>query len=322
MSQASLFTAQPLLGAEFPLPLDLPFTTGEALEAGVTRRTLSRLTELGYLRRMLRGVYVAAQVVDSLELRARALCRVVPRGAVVVDWTATWLYTGTLPFGQHVEVPPVSIFRLPGHGRLRNQLCRSGDRTLRREDVQVIDGITVTTPLRTALDIGRLARRDDAIGGLDALLRTCTFSQAELLSHVGRFRGHRGVVQLRELAPRADGRAQSPGESVLRLRWLDLPSLPPPEPQVPILDHTGRERYWLDLGVREIRFAAEYDGEEHHSDDADREHDRRRRAWIEQQHGWVIQPVRRSNVFGVTRDVESLLIEGVARARRELGRPR
>ena len=48
-------------------------------------------------------------------------------------------------------------------------------------------------------------------------------------AEIGRFRGFRGVVQLRCLAPLGDGRAESPGESALRLHWYDA-GLPTPEP--------------------------------------------------------------------------------------------
>ena len=75
------------------------------------------------MRRILKGVYVAAQVPDSLLLRSRALPLVVPRDSVVTDWTACWFYTGVLPAGQHVDLPPLTVFRPAGHDRLRNSLC-------------------------------------------------------------------------------------------------------------------------------------------------------------------------------------------------------
>jgi hypothetical protein len=321
VTQPSLVTTAALLGADFPLPLDRPFTASQAHEAGVTRAVLRRLLRDHYLRRLVKGVFVAAQVPDSLMLRAQALQLVVPGDAVIVDWTAVWLYTGVLPPNQHLEVPPVSLFRHPGKGRLRNGLCASGERMFARDDLVTVEGLTVTTPIRTAWDIGRLTHRDLAIGALDALLRIGGFAHDELLEGVERFRKHRGVVQLRALAPLADPRSQSTAESVLRLRWRDLSSLPPPEPQVPILDAHGREIYYLDLGIRDLRFAVEYDGEEFHSSDEDVEHDRVRRHWIERNRGWIIKAVRKDNVFGPTRDVERILYEGVAEARRRLGLP-
>jgi hypothetical protein len=319
MPRPGLYAHSPLLDTRFPLPVGEPFTTAQARVSGVSRSVLARLVRDGQLRRLLPSVYVAGQVPDSLWLRCKALALVVPLGAVITDWTAVWLWTGMLPFGDHLHVPPVSVFLHAGQGRLRNGLVASGERSFLPCDLVVVDGLTVSTPLRTACDVGRLSHRDLALAGLDALLRHGTFTLEELLAELGRFRGHRGVVQLRFLAPLAITRSDSAAESVLRLRWLDLASLPRPEPQVPVVDDWGREVYYLDLGVRELRFAAEYDGEEFHSSDADRAHDAQRREWIRRERGWTIEPVRRHNLFGTTRDVERILHQGVDEARRKLG---
>jgi hypothetical protein len=309
-----------LLGPEFPLPLDRPFTTAQARESGISRWLLHRLLGEGYLRRLLKGVYVATQTPDGLLLRAEALTLVVPRHAVVTDWTAVWLYTGLLPPNDHLAVPAISMFLPAGRGRLRNQLCDSGERSFLAEDLTTVAGLTVTTPLRSAWDMGRLTYRDRALSGMDGLVRHHPSMREEMVDGVERFRKRRGVVQLRELAPWADGRAESPGESVLRLRWLDLRSLPAPTPQVPILDDRGREIHRLDLGVEELRFSVEYDGEEFHSRREDLEHDARRRAWIRRERGWLIVPVRKHNVFGATRDIEEILYNGVREARRRVSR--
>ena len=134
-----------------------------------------------------------------------------------------------------------------------------------------------------------------------------------------RFRKQRGVRQLRTLAPIADARSESPGESVLRLRWLDVGAhLPPPEPQVPVLDDWGRVRCRLDLGVESLRFAAEYDGEDFHTGQ-DRKHDEERRAWLREARGWTIVVARRESVFGPKADIEQRLCAGVDDARRRLG---
>jgi hypothetical protein len=313
--------SQPILGPDFPMPLDRPFTAAEARAKGLTYRDLSSLVDAGLLRRVVKGVLVAVQVPDGIDLRLRALALIAPPGCVVVDWTAVWLWTGLLPPGHHLTVPPLSVFKHAGRDRLRNTLCHSGERSFLPDDLVELGGLCITSPLRTAWDVGRLSHRDRAISALDALLRLGSFSQDEMLDGIRRFRGQRGVVQLRELAPLADPRSQSGAESVLRLRWEDLPSLPSPVPQVPICDDTGREIYYLDLGVPELRFACEYDGAEFHSSDEQREHDRRRRAWITQNRGWIIEVVRKENVFGPTRDVERILYEGIARARRRLGEP-
>src|SRR4051812_8027273 len=109
MSRPGLYTQGPLLDASFPLPLDQPFTSEQARAAGVSRSVLARLVRDGYVRRVLASVYVPAPVVDGLPLRCKALALVVPPGAVITDWTAVWLWTRMLPWGDHTRVPPVSV---------------------------------------------------------------------------------------------------------------------------------------------------------------------------------------------------------------------
>lgn len=162
-----------------------------------------------------------------------------------------------------------------------------------------------------------MSHRDRAIGALDALLRHGAFTRSELVAGVERFKRMRGVVQLRALAPLADARSESPGESTLRLRWLDLPSLPPPTPQVPITVGDV-EVYRVDLGVPELRYGCEYDGEEFHAEHHE-QHDLRRREDLHRRFAWDVDAVRKGNVSGPARDVERVLIEGIRRARRAVG---
>jgi hypothetical protein len=310
--------APPLLDPTCGLPLDQPFTLHQALQNGVSRQRLRSLEKQALVRRVTKGVYVAAQVPDSQVLRSAALGLVVPAHAVVTDWSACWLHTGIDAPGAHLRPPSVTVFRPAGHDRLRNGICASGERTFAPGDVWQLGATQLTSPLRTAWDLGRLAPRDRAIGALDALLRHGSFTREELLAGVERFKGMRGVVQLRALAPLADARSESPGESTLRLRWLDLPSLPAPTPQVPIMVG-GVEVYRVDLGVPELRYGCEYDGEEFHGEDRE-DHDEARREDLDRRFGWDVDAVRKGNLFGATRDVERVLYDGIQRARRSLGR--
>ncbi len=283
------------LTAHPALPTDRPFTQAHAVDVGISREVLRRMVRVGLLRRVLRGVYVDASADDGLLLRTRAVSLVVPHTAVVTDRTAAWLHgIDVLRPGDHLVPPPVEVFQPPGSTRVRTRATTGGERTLLARDVEIVHGVRVTTPLRTALDLGRLTRRDHAIAALDALLRLGRFDRSALLDELWRFRGQRGVVQLRELAPLADGRAESPGESVLRLRWLDT-GLPSPEPQVEVREN-GLLRARLDLAVAELRFAVEYDGWDWHSSAAQRAHDRQRREWL-RAHGWTVLVLTRREVF-------------------------
>lgn len=307
-----------LLDEGFPLPLDRPFTLSQALAAGVSRHRLRALHGAALVRRLLCGVYVAAQVPDSQRLRAQAVRLVVPEGFVVTDESAGWLAGADMILrpGSHLAVPPLSVFATGNHDRLRNALCESGTRTLLAEDVTEIDGVLLTTPLRTALDLGRLRHRDRALAALDQLLRLADFDREDLLNGMSRFKGQRGVRQLRVLAPLADPRSESPGESALRLRFYDA-ALPAPVPQYDIHDRDGRFLGRADLAIERLRFAAEYDGERWHGDDRRAHDDARRHSMREA--GWVVVVLRRQHVFGRQQDAIERLREGVRQARVQLG---
>lgn len=311
---------QPLLDDSFPLPLDMPFTREAALRAGLSPQALTRLVEARLLRRPVRGTYLAVQAGDSVALRAATLGLVAPEDAVICGRHAGWLHGADMVLApnEHLELQPICMFRPSGQGRLRNKLAESGERNLVASDLAEVHGLRVTTPLRTALDLGRLEHRDRAIAGLDAMTRHAGFPVEHLRRAVVRFRGMRGVVQLRELVTLVDPLAESPGESVLRLRWIDA-GLPTPQLQVEIRRH-GLVIARLDVGNEPLRFAAEYDGAEWHTTERQRAHDRGRRAMLDRDLGWEIVPLTAANVFGRHRDCEELMIQGVRRARERQGR--
>ncbi len=181
-------------------------------------------------------------------------------------------------------------------------------------DVEVIDGILVTTPLRTACDLGMNRSRDRAFGSLEAMVRAGVDKEATL-TEIDRFGGYRWVRQFRALAPLVDSRPDSIAESITRLRWYDC-TAPYPVPQRPVKG-PGGQTWWLDMGVEELWLAVEYDGVEFHGEEA-AEHDRLRRAWIEENTPWMVRVVRRDNIFGPNRDFDRLLPMWIAEARRTL----
>jgi hypothetical protein len=320
MLRPFLDLGQPLLGARFPLPLDRPFTLEDARSTGLRPGELGWLCREEYLRRLVEGVYVAAQAADSIELRAQALRLVVPPDAVVTDRSAGWLHGAEMILapGDHLAVPPISVFVNRRGARLRNGITASGQRFLRREDVMEVFGLKVTTPLRTACDLGRLLSRDGAFAALDTMLGLGVFDKDELWAETDRFRGMRGVVQLRAFVPLADPRSESPAEAITRLRWHDSGVLPRPELQIEV-ERPFRWSYWIDLGVEELLFGVEYDGEEwHRRTPEQRARDKRRRAWLKDERGWLIEPVTKENVFGHHRDIEGIIANGIREARRRL----
>ena len=304
------------LDARWPIPLDRPFQAQFARDVGVPQHLLTELVRRRLLLQPLKGVYVARQLSDSTWLRTECLRLVVPDDAVIVDRHAAWLLGAPMSLepGENIEARPISVFRPSGHGRLRNDLSHSGERNLRPSDVMELDRLLVTTPLRTAWDLGRVRYPEPALSGIDAMLRLGV-DKSELLDGVERFKGMRWVTTLRAVARLGDGRAASPPESVLRLRWIQA-HLPEPVPQLEVRD--GKHLLGLlDLGNEELRYAAEYDGEEWHSSPDEQEHDRLRRHAIRNE-GWIVDVFTRKDVFGRNSIVEQRLRAGAAAARRRL----
>lgn len=284
------------------------------MASGVPRSWLGALVASGHLRRPLRGVYVAATVPDSVALRVASLRLVVPADAVVCDRHAGWLHGAEMVLApnEHLAPRPIAIFRYPGADRLHRGEVASGQRALLASDVVELDGLLVTTPLRTALDLGRRRSRVEAISGLDAMMRVGV-SRDELIEESERFAGERWVRTLRELAPLADARSASPGESACKLAWWNATGSMP-ELQLPVRGADGASAY-LDLGHRELRFAVEYDGAEWHDSPEQQEHDAARRAAVTANEGYDIRAVRAPEVFGPERRIETIIRAGLRQAR-------
>jgi hypothetical protein len=116
-------------------------------------------------------------------------------------------------------------------------------------------------------------------------MRLHRITLAQMVRELPRYARRRGVIQLRELVPLADPRAESESESWTRLEIIDH-GLPSPEPQYWIVID-GVPTYRLDLAYPKAKIAIEYNGDEFHSSDEDRAADALRRRWLED-HGWTV----------------------------------
>jgi len=263
-----------------------PFTLRETEAAGVSRGDLRALLRLGQVRRVLRGVYVDKAVPDGLDLRARALAKVIPPDTVVCRRTAAWLWgVDILAMGAHLVVPPVDL------------MGPAGSAAPRRHGVAGSTGRLAETALaRTAADVARLLSRPDALASLDALLRHTGLQRELVARELEACTGYRGVGQARELLGLADPRAESAMESRTRLRAIDA-GFPPFEPQVEVFDENDAFVARLDLGRRSECKGVEYDGDADHSSARDQAYDRRRRRRVELC-GWELAVVTGEQVLG------------------------
>jgi hypothetical protein len=183
-----------------------------AAKAGIGRSALERLLREGRIVRLLRGVYLGADVDPDRTLRARALSLVLGGRHLVVDRTAAWVHGGNRIETATDRGVPVDL-----HGRRRHL---GSDHPLGPDDVVNIGTVRVTSPLRTALDVARRLAPDRALAALDGMIRSGALEHRRLIEATGSLVGLAGAAQGRELIAMADPRAVDGAESVLRLCWM------------------------------------------------------------------------------------------------------
>ena len=248
---------------------EIPFLGSQALTHGVVTRS--------ELRTRYRAVFRDVYIPKDAELTARVKAR------------AAWLSTGATLAGMSAAAvlgtkwldaaAPAEIVRTDRHGQ-RGILVRSYE--LPDEEVCTVTGMRVTTAARTAFDIGRGLPVAKAVPVLDALLNATGIKPADVLTVADRHRRARGIRRLREALELADGGAESPQETRVRL-LLVAAGLPKPETQIEFRDLHIR----VDMGWREWKVAVEYDGIQHWENRYQRSWDIERIALLEAA-GWIV----------------------------------
>lgn len=276
-----------------------PFTPAQARAAGVSKQALAAAVAEGLLVRPMRGVLLRADQEITVVVRARAAGLVAGPTTVLVDRTASWVWGVDCHWYAELDGEvPLETCVLRGHQATERDEVDGVTRDLLPEDWVEVGGVRVTTPLRTAADLGCRLWAPHALGAMDALMRTHGFTRRDLQVLLRRYRRRRGVVQLRRLVPLVDSRSESQPESWVR--WFIVEDgLPCPEPQVWV--RLGGERVRLDLAYPRARILVEYDGEEFHTDPADKEHDEARREALRRA-GWIVIVVTRHELDAVGRD--------------------
>jgi len=262
-------------------------TTADIADLGLKPHTFYRLARQGLYRCVLRGIWVPVDVPDSIEVRAAACARVVGPQHVLVDRAAAWLHgIDSFAWGERQVVPRLDVCAIRGHTRTRAETLDGGVRDLAEGDCCVVGGVRVTTPLRTAADLGCRLRRREAFAALNQFARLHGVSRAQLRRMVQRYKGRRGVVQLRELIELIDPRVESVRESWVLLALLDA-GIAAPEPQLWIVID-GQPTYRLDFAWPMLRVCVEYDGVDAHDlTPEQRKDDAERRAWL-RANGWTV----------------------------------
>jgi Protein of unknown function (DUF559) len=231
--------------------------------------------------RIRHDVYADARLERDHELHCRAAVLRLPHGAVLAGPSAAYLDGVRHAAGPNDDV---HVIAAPGAVKCPRRGLRIHHTDLGPDEYRTGQAGLRTTPARTAWDLASWLDPVRAVSIIDGLLGLGALATADLADWVDKRRGQRGWLSARRAFELADGRAQSPPESQLRVR-LVLAGLPRPAAQYPVRLPTGLLLH-PDLGWPEFKVAVEYDGEWHA--DADQLHHDRQRLNALVSAGWIV----------------------------------
>jgi hypothetical protein len=227
---------------------------------GVDDRWLRREAAVGRLVRVRRGVYVEAG--GWAALRPDEQSRLVVAAAldrarndlVASHWSAAALL-GIPSVRPAIDVVDVLIGRATG-SRTEHGFRKHAVEDPRR-DVWHRDGLLMTPPARTVVDLALAAPFPDAVVAADWALKH-GIHRDELFQALEASAAQRGRKRARRVLEFADGRSGSPGESLSRVLIEQL-GFAAPDLQVEFSDSDGSigfvDFYWADADV-----IGEFDG--------------------------------------------------------------
>ena len=238
-----------------------PFTTAQAARLGVSGDVLAGQR----FRRLHRGVYVRADVPDTIPLRVDAVRLLVP-SAVASHHTAAILRSLPAPPETRVHITVPDLATHPRIAGVRSHVAPV------RGAVSLVDGRPVLSVPRTLADLAAVGvGLVDLVTFGDAGVRRGWTTADHLVAATGSTAG-RGCRVARRAAGLVRPRVDSPMETRLRL-LLVLAGLPEPVTGRTVYDETG----WVatpDLVYPHHRIAIEYDGDHHRTERRQWRHDK------------------------------------------------
>jgi len=244
-----------------------PFIGTEALRAGrLSQRELRRSCN-----RVYRNVYQRRGAEFTAQDRAVAAWLWSGRTSVVAGNSAAALLGAEW-------VDPQAPAELITDRKRPPPLIVTRNETLLCGETTTVGGVPVTSPARTAFDLGRRPGLTTAVIRVDALARATGLTVDQVKPLIDAHRGARGMKQLRRALSLADAGAESPQETRTRL-VLIAGGLPRPQTQIVAGNHR------IDMGWEQWLVGVEYDGAQHWTDSRVRTNDIERTAILECR-GW------------------------------------
>jgi hypothetical protein len=272
-----------------------PFVGSEARAARLVTRHELRTRYVA----LYQDVYVPRDAELTAVLRAKACWLRSRRRGVLAGFSAAALHGSKW-------IDPSRPPEIIDTNRRRVAGVHVWEERIEPDEITVVDGMRVTTPARTALDLVRRYPRGIAVAAADALMQATELKTVDVELLVDRYRGRHAMKAARAALELVDGGAQSPKETWLRLVLISA-GFPRPQTQIAVRNEWDWAEAYLDMGWEDIKVAAEYDGDQHRSSRYQYVKDIRRLETLER-YGWIVVRV-------IAEDHPDDVISRVAQAR-------
>jgi predicted transcriptional regulator of viral defense system len=249
------------------------FTAAQALTRGYTRDEVRARLASGRWLRVRRGIYRSgAEPADDTAVAIAAAVLACTSGLAVASHGSA-AYIRKVPVLERLPRPELTVPAGSPTTAVRGCIVHRGPLT---GSHATVNGIRATTLERTAVDLARDRSFAEGVAAVDHILRRGV-SIATLEETAHRMRFTPGQAKVRRVLAFADGRAESPGESLARVVFAQH-GLPAPELGKPVRAANGRLLGVVDFLWPEHCTAAEFDGRLKYLPDNDRGEDR---LWLE-----------------------------------------
>ena len=225
-----------------------PFLGSEALAAGV-------LTPYELRSRYLavhKDVYLPRDAELTAVLRAKACWLRSRRRGIVAGYSASALHGAKWIDSTR----PAAIIDTNRHTVAGVQ---AWEERIDDDEIGAVEGIRLTTPARTALDLARRLPLGAGVAAVDALAQATELKMADVELLIDRYQGRRGITAARAALALVDGGAQSPKETWLRL-LLVRAGFPAVQTQIAVRNEWGWAEAYLDMGWEDIKVALQCEG--------------------------------------------------------------
>lgn len=240
---------------------------------GFDSHELARMQRRGELVRIRRGAYAGRDLTadDAPDDYLAAAERLAARHRLLIDGTLPQLHPrAVISHGSAAVLHKLPIF--PGAlrhlhvtrdrhgGGVRRSVLHVHGAPLANAEIEVIEGIPVTSLARTVADLARTLPYDQAVAIGDRAL-ALGLERSDLAIAVDAALKRTGASQARRVVDFIDRRSESVGESFSRVVF-DRDGLPPPQPQFEVFTDDGMLVGRTDFGWPALRTLGEFDGRE------------------------------------------------------------